>query len=65
MNMKRITFFFILACLSVFKATAYEWTDESGVKWFFEQESYRINQIFRIYNFLGYWHMMDSKHYHQ
>ncbi len=47
--MKRITFFFILACLSVIKAAAYEWTDESGVKWTFWQNSYTINNVYQYY----------------
>ena len=47
--MKRITFFFIFACLSVFKAAAFEWTDESGVKWTFWQNSYTINNVSQYY----------------
>lgn len=47
--MKRVTLFFILACLSVTKAAAYEWTDESGVKWTFRQNSYTINDVSQYY----------------
>ena len=47
--MKRITFFFIIACLSVIKAAAFEWTDESGVKWSFWQNSYTINNVSQYY----------------
>ena len=51
--MKRVTILFVLVCLSIVKAAAvptnYEWTDESGIKWTFEQNSYNINNVYQYY----------------
>ena len=47
--MKKLLSFFFLFCLFVMKAEAYEWTDESGVKWSFSQQSYTIDGVSRYY----------------
>ena len=51
--MRKFLSILLLACLSITKAAAYEWTDANGVKWFFDRNSFTINgesqQLWRIY----------------
>ena len=56
--MKKILFILFFLCLAITKGLAYEWTDASGVKWYFDQGSYTINgesqSLWAIYYAEGY-----------
>jgi len=56
--MKKILSILFFLCLAITKGLAYEWTDASGVKWYFEQYSCTINgesqSLWAIYYAEGY-----------
>lgn len=47
--MRKTLALLIMSCLIILRAAAHEWTDEQGVKWIFDQQSYTIDGVSRYY----------------